>query len=410
MRHSILLWLGIAGILLAARTGYGRHAAIPDGIIPQSVGVNIHFIQPVPEEMKLLVESGVRWVRMDLVWDVVEHEKGHYDFSSYDHFVSELDKYGLKWLAILDYNNPLYDQNLSPHTEEARQAFARFAVAGARRYAGKGYLWEMWNEPNNRGFWKPRPKAEDYILLAQAVGEAFQKAGLAKEALVGPATARFPFGFLKKCFEKGLLSDWSAVTVHPYRGRRIPESAAKDYRLLRKILQKYAPKDREIPILSGEWGYSSVQFGLNEEKQAKYLPRMWLANLAADIPLSIWYDWKDDGPDPREKEHHFGMVYADLKPKATYVAAQTLTRTLDGFRFEKRLSLGSTRDYVLQFRKGSEVRYAAWTSSRQKSLNLPEQGNWQVLDYLGRSLGKSKSKAEGLRITLTDSPKYFVPQ
>ncbi len=47
---------------------------------------------------------------------------------------------------------------------------------------------------------------------------------------------------------------------------------------------------------------------MDEETQAKLLARQWLSNLANDIPLSIWYDWRDDGPDPKEREHHFGMV------------------------------------------------------------------------------------------------------
>lgn len=43
-----------------------------------------------------------------------------------------------------------------------------------------------------------------------------------------------------------------------------------------------------------------------------------------DVPLSIWYDWHDDGQDPKEKEHNFGTVTWDYQPKPAYLAAQTL--------------------------------------------------------------------------------------
>mgnify|MGYP003878656553 CR=1 FL=1 len=39
-------------------------------------------------------------------------------------------------------------------------AFARYAVATVSRYAGRGVIWEIQNEPNG-GFW-PNPNATNY--------------------------------------------------------------------------------------------------------------------------------------------------------------------------------------------------------------------------------------------------------
>jgi polysaccharide biosynthesis protein PslG len=36
------------------------------------------------------------------------------------------------------------------------------------------------------------------------------------------------------------------------------------------------------------------------------------------IPLSIWYDWKNDGRDPDDGEQNFGTVTDDLQPKPAY--------------------------------------------------------------------------------------------
>lgn len=87
-------------------------------------------------------------------------------------------------------------------------------------------------------------------------------------------------------------------------------------------------------------------------------------NLANDVPLSIWYDWHDDGPDPKDLQHHFGMVHypydATHAPvysvKPTYHAAQTLTALLDGYRFNKRLKVGGSNDYALMFGRGGAER------------------------------------------------------
>src|SRR5206468_6291427 len=112
------------------------------------------------------------------------------------------------------------------------------------------------------------------------------------------------------CFKAGLLEYWDAVSVHPY-GQEPPEGRAEQYRSLRLLIDKHKPlakADKPIPILSGEWGYSSITSGVDETSQGKYLARQWLFNLSQEIPLSIWYDWHDDGEDPKEPEHHFGTV------------------------------------------------------------------------------------------------------
>ncbi|HXM34563.1 MAG TPA: beta-galactosidase, partial [Pyrinomonadaceae bacterium] len=100
-------------------------AAAP--VIPDGFGVNIEFTDPRPGEMKMLSEAGFRWVRMDLKWDLTEPAKGQYDFAPYDRLMSSIDQYGLHVLFILDYTNPAYDRGKPPHTDEARQAFARWA-------------------------------------------------------------------------------------------------------------------------------------------------------------------------------------------------------------------------------------------------------------------------------------------
>ena len=74
--------------------------------------------------------------------------------------MSGLDRFNIRALVILDYGNPLYDGGAPPRTDGARQAFARWAVAAAKHFQGRGMMWEIYNEPNNAQFWPPRPKAE----------------------------------------------------------------------------------------------------------------------------------------------------------------------------------------------------------------------------------------------------------
>ncbi len=400
------------------------------------LGVNIHFTDPRPGEIKMIADGGFRWIRMDFKWDATERERGRYDFSSYDRLLAALDLYNIHALLILDYGNPLYDNDAPPRTEIARQAFARWAVAAAKHFGGRGVIWEIYNEPNIKIFWPAQPNVDEYIALALAVAEAF-RSETPNERLIGPASAGIDFPFLEACFKAGLLDYWSAVSVHPYRNSD-PESAANDYCRLRKMIDTYrtargservsvstaSGSDRVIPIVSGEWGYSSAWRGMTEEKQGEMLAREMLTNLANDIPISIWYDWRDDGADPNEPEHHFGLVRNTLsappasnpagvfEPKPAYLAAKTLSDFHNGYTYQRRLAVGSDSDYVLVFAKSDDLRFVAWTTSNSAHrVILPiSQGQFAITKHIGESAGSISPGPRGLELTLSAGPIYLRRQ
>ena len=179
----------------------------------------------------------------------------------------------------------------------------------------------MWNAPNG-AFWNSPTKTADYIALAKATGEALRKAGLTRrdalsrvpllpeapattepsapseesgtrgsaslrgEAFIGPATSTIDLPFLEACFQAGLLDYWDAVSVHPYR-QTAPETVEEEYRSVRLLIRRYAPAGKDIPIISGEWGYSTQypafagkDAAARDKRQAKWLARQFLTNLA----------------------------------------------------------------------------------------------------------------------------------
>jgi hypothetical protein len=400
---------------------FAAHSPSVTSSMPEGMGVNIHFIDPQPGEMKMIADAGFRWVRMDFKWDATERERGSYDFSAYDRLMAALQPYNIRALFILDYGNPLYDDGAPPRSDTSREAFARWAVAAAKHFAGRGVIWEVYNEPNHSLFWPPRPNVREYIKLALAVGRAFN-ANVSNEKLVGPATSGIDFPFLEACFKAGLLDYWSAVTVHPYL-RSDPELVASDYCRLRQMISQYRTptsrdSDRVIPIISGEWGYSSVWRGMSEEKQGAMFARQTLTNVANGIPISIWYDWRDDGIEPSEPEHHFGLVRnADEssrdqthEPKPAYLATVTLSGVFDGYKFERRVPVGNDNDYVLVFARANDIRLAAWTTSTiQHRIVIPlDPGEFITTKHTGERAGSVSAGPQGLAIDVSASPIYLT--
>jgi hypothetical protein len=411
---------GIAWLLVVFACCAGALAQLPKLQVPDAFGVNIHFTDPRPGEMEMLADGGFRWVRMDFDWAAIEKKKGEYEFSAYERLLRSCDKFHIRCVLILDYANPLYDNNHSPETDEGRAAFAKWAAAAVTHFKGRGVLWEMYNEPNITPFWRPNgPNVENYIKLARAVGEAIKLAA-PEELYIGPASSTLDFPFLEACFKAGLLKYWDAVSVHPY-GQDPPETREEGYRKLRLLIAKYAA-GKQVPILSGEWGYSTAWSGMTPQIQAKYLARQWLFNLSQEIPLSIWYDWHDDGEDPKEPEHHFGTVLHRYDPKRepvydgkySYTAAKALCAQLNGYRFNKRLAVGTANDFVLLFSKASDAldaRIVAWTTApaAHDVTVAASPGTFQVTSMLGDGLPAVKADEKGLTIRLNDEPQYLVP-
>ena len=398
-------------VLLASMASHSRAASsLPELTIPDGFGVNIHFTGD-PQDLDLIRDGGFRVIRMDFSWSGIERQKGVYDFekAGYDALTAGCLKRGIRIIYILDYSNRLYEPEHSVRTEAGRKAFAAFAAAAARRYAGKGILWEFWNEPNIKQFWSPQPDVENYCKLVEEAAPLIRKAD-PSGILLAPATSGIPFGWLENCFKQGLLQWIDALSVHPYRAQA-PETVLKDYDRLRKLIEQYAPQGRQIPIISGEWGYSNINWDkkrLPDEQQARYLARMFLINLYQKVPVSIWYDWKNDGADPNEREHHFGTVGRDLKPKAAYLAARSLSATLAGYRIEKQLAPSNEKDIVYLLSKGRRRALALWTTDTDHEMTLPfKASEGTLVDMLGQSKHISW-QTDQLRLAISGSPQYLL--
>ena len=401
-------------------------AEIPEPILPAGVGVNIHFVTGQEKDLDMIAAAGFKFVRMDFHWATIESRKGEYDWSSYEELLANLEKRGLRTIFILDYSHPLYEETVtspnplsgeahkttaSPRHPDSIAAFARWAAASAKHFQGRHVLWEIWNEPNGN-FWSPKPDAQQYTTLALATAKAIREAE-PRATIIGPASSGFPWEFLETFLKSGVLEYLDAVSVHPYRDpRKPPETAAADYQKLRTLIERYAPLSKTMPILSGEWGYSTHKRGVSLENQAAFAARQQLSNLLNGVPLSIWYDWKNDGPDPNENEHNFGTVLPDLTPKPAYVAIQALTHELSGYRIARRLALPSDKDYVLLCtNKAGARKLAVWTlgEPHSTSLEIKLKGEKQLTAVSGsgeRSVPKLDSGR--LLLELTSAPQYVT--
>jgi len=308
----------------------------------------------------------------------------------------------MRALFILDYANPLYDNGLSPYDDVGRSAFANFTRAALERYQKLGVVWELYNEPNG-GFWTPSPNATAYALLAKVVGDTFEE--FPSETLMGPAvygvTSTSTMQWLTTVCAAGGLAPFRAISLHPYRGPAVPETALGDFVKVSELLSHCGGSTPGV-LLSSEWGYSTqgaAYPGIDEVLQAKFVVRSFLTNLAAGLPLMIWYDWQNDCNQTGNAECFFGLVNATFYPgrnppfdaKPGYVAVQTLSSTLRNHSAAGLVRTQQLFDYALRFNgtAGTQA-FAVWSSSAAShtiSVAVGTSTCFEMTELFGSSLG-----------------------
>jgi hypothetical protein len=390
-------------------------------------GVNIHFVTGHEKDLDLIAAAGFKFIRMDFGWQGIERVKGTYNWTGFDELTANLEKRGLGAIYIFDYSNSLYEESTvakdpitgkeqkstaSPQHEESVAAFARWAAAAAIHYKGKNIIWEIWNEPNI-SFWKPKPDVAQYTSLALATCKAV-KAVAPGATIIGPASSETPWPFLETFLSSGVLEYLDAVSIHPYRNySKSPETASVDYKKLGELIERYAPEGKkQMPVISSEWGYSTALKANSLDAQAANIVRMQLSNLMCGIPISIWYDWKNDGTDPNDWEQNFGTVTNDLEPKPSYNAIKLMNTQLKGYTFMQRVDLKNEHDYALLFKnvKGN-YKICAWTVDAEHAFTLnntiSKVKNVIITDGTGNAMNP-KTEQDKLVLELKTLPQYIT--
>jgi len=397
---------------------------LPEPGIPQSCGVQLKTHNFTVEDLDHLRQLGFRVVRRGFYWSSIETEKSVYDFAEYDAQMEHAGKAGLTVVGCLFGNNELYEDDGQGgiQTEAGRQGFAKFAAALAERYKDHDVLWEIWNEPNVRTFWRKDGQhnsdefAEEYTALVKEVVPAMLNAAPDCFVMAGSVSNYWgpSYEWTESCFNKGILKTgirgWS---VHPY-GVKTPEEFAIGHARTRALLEKYGAA--ELPMLNTErgfavkethegWAGGSLQRA--REFQAWHLVRQFLVDQLEGVRLTVWYEW--DGED-------FGIA-DDGRSRPAYHACRAMFEQLDGYHVVRRIASDSDLDYVLLFEnKAGERKLAAWTApppggapdeakTHDVAVHIIESFDGADLD------GKSKKidvSTAAIQLTLSGAPQYVV--
>ncbi|MGV0773088.1 cellulase family glycosylhydrolase [Mycobacterium syngnathidarum] len=304
------------------------------------IGMNLHYrgggAATVKRQFDLMTKMNVAWVRVDLDWSATEPERGEFDWEASDLIVDEAVARRINVLVVLAYTPDWARSSAADGSEPISHFrpvdlsnYANFARTAVQRYAPRGVRdWEIWNEPNSRKFWPPRPDADEYGVLFQEVRSAIRGIDPKANLLIGgltPSSDKSDVSatdYLEQLYRNGAAQLADAVAVHPYSdpvlpimGER-PDDGFKDMAALHAVMDHNGDAGKKIWITELGAATGTSPTAVSDEDQAAALEwaRLQVQRWDWTGPL-IYYELVDGGTDLDDIEQNYGVLRVDLSPK-----------------------------------------------------------------------------------------------
>ncbi|MBS1372029.1 MAG: hypothetical protein HPZ91_18950 [Lentisphaeria bacterium] len=291
-------------------------------------------------EARALALCGAKIVRHGSQWTILQPRKDVWNFDSYDFTVDCFGKYGIEfesafaftphWATAKDWKS-LNFKGRTGRPMPDREAFAEYVRRVVARYRGRIRFYEVWNEPELVSF--ADFPAEQYTELMKIAYTETKK--------IDPGATVMTAGFVcmppnpgltdQLYMEKALTQGRGFYDIFAFHGHGRFENYESQIERLLAMRKRLGIE--HIPWYPNETAISSVNIG--EFEQAKTLFRKLVFSWASGAMGYTWYDLRNDGCDPGENEHNFGMLTKDFQPKAVYCVYNAIVRNLGGGTFEK---------------------------------------------------------------------------
>lgn len=252
--------------------------------------------EQAPQNLIMMKEAGISWVRADFSWTGVEYPEGKWHFDHLDKIVDETNKLGLQILPILDYDVPW-----ATPAYKHMDAWLEYVKRTVERYKDRIQYWEIWNEENLQGFWRETPDGANYATLLKATYKLIKEIDPNLQVVYG-GLAGVPVDFFEKTLDCGAGDFFDVVNIHPYRGglttdQRI-DAFASEIDAFRQALKKRNLPDRPIWITEMGWATPPIFGECNRRVVTAAVKKLYPNK---DPKVAFFYDDRYDPAHSRSK-------------------------------------------------------------------------------------------------------------
>jgi hypothetical protein len=377
-------------------------------------------------ELELARRLGIDALRIELAgWESTEPVEGRFDFNKPDTLLAALAPHGIAVQSILAYSTRwastgdpyAKDWNEWNKTAPRLAPWLNYVGEVVDRYGDRVRHWEIWNEPDI-SFW--RASTASYVELFDATSALIKEKSPHAQVLNGglAMVSREPNpDFVSRFLTDASPTHWDIFAYHDYH------SFAQFLARRAEVEAQLPALRKKLPLWINEGGSHTLLAG-GERAQALTLVKKIATAPAFGVEAYFWYNLRDDGEDPADPEHHFGLARHDGQPKPAWSAYQALIRELGAARYLRSMPAQETPPGVwahLYQRSADDATSAAAVPQSSHVLVLWQEGSarriphWLdvgrdarvvgVRDLMGNPAPASLS-AQGAMLTLTEEPVY----
>lgn len=424
--YGISFSADVLGETLQREASFGIITPTPAGALTEEsfFGISSHFGHYGTAEdglMRSLADIGYGHIRGDVNWELIEKTKGSYNFSGYAFHAKSAQalSLGMKPMGVVAYRNPFYDGGVTPSTPDGLEAFGDFAAATASQYAPAIEDFSIYNEFNGTGFNDGAcgTTASCYVDMLKA-SYAPMHAANSEVNVMGPITSTIDAAWNDEFFANDGIDyvDTFATNVYGYalNGQNTPPEETLLVSALPGLVDRVAQEagNRDVPVWITENGWPTHAIGSTPTQQAEDLVRASVLVMAAGVDVYTWYSALDDGTDPNEREHNFGIFTRPdesalgVSPKPAAVAAAVLIRQVTGKALQPREDVGSAGIHSYPYTDGGQTTRVLWAPSGDETVRVQATGPVTVVDSRGASTTLTPPSS-GAFLDLDGDPLYL---
>ena len=329
------------------------------GAKPRFFGVVSGYVRLGDRDLHRMSHGHVASVRWTLLWPQVEPVKGQFNWTGPDRVIGRLASRGIRTLPVA-YGSPGYAggrlETPPVRSKSARRQWKEFLRKAVNRYRPGGdywtdpslypaqhpdasprpiRAWQIWNEPNLRKFFLPRPSVHRYGRLLRISHEAItSRDPRARIVLAGMSSSGEvdPWSFLDRLYRlKAIKRDFDAAAVHPYSSNL--RHLRLQVRRVRRVMKRHGDGHTGVWITELGWGsHHPDRFGLNKgvHGQKRMLTRSFRLiehkRRRWHLRRLFWFEFRDS---PRGSGCSFcpyaGLLERDRDPKPAWRAFKRFT-------------------------------------------------------------------------------------
>lgn len=371
-------------------------------------------------ELESAALIGCKVMRTGSEWGKIQPAPDQWKWESMDEIVSTAERLGMQIQSLLAFTT---QWAAAPEAQKDKDwlnwsrgapnldAWRKFVATYAERYKGRIHLWETWNEPDLAGFW--RGTTEEYIELFEVTHDELRKADPKNIVMSGgfatlqdhPSRKKNPD--LQERVMKALSTQMDLHAVHEHGPfDRFAQVVDGPYARLRASLPQPAP-----PIFFNETAEHSM--GGQEKAQAMILVKKATFARARGAVGYLWYDLRNDGTDPGEPEHNFGLLTNSMEPKPAYIAFNTLAKLMVPRPYLKQLDAGENRWFFLHGDEKDKLlvfwNEDAGTQNEQILVKMPGVTKASLIDLNGNATPLSLTGDLAV-LTSSQEPRYLLAE